>query len=55
VDGGGLTALALLTGVGAGLGAVAFRDLIRGFTYLFSGHQDYSAVGHAPGPPSPRC
>jgi chloride channel protein, CIC family len=44
----GLTALAVLTGLGAGAGAVAFRYLILGFTYLFTGHRDYSAVGHAP-------
>jgi CIC family chloride channel protein len=46
----GLMALALLVGAGAGLGAVAFRDMIRGFTYLFTGHNDYSAVGHASNP-----
>jgi chloride channel protein, CIC family len=44
----GLTALAILTGIGAGAGAVVFRYLILGFTYLFTGHRDYSAVGHAP-------
>jgi chloride channel protein, CIC family len=44
----GLTVLALLTGLGAGAGAVAFRSLILGFTYVFTGHRDYSAVGHAP-------
>ncbi len=44
---GGLTFLALLTGAGAGLGAVAFRYMILGFTYLFTGHDDYSAAGHA--------
>ena len=42
--------LALLTGLGAGLGAIAFRELIRGCTLLFSGHADYSAVGHAANP-----
>jgi CIC family chloride channel protein len=47
---GALTALALLTGVGAGAGAVAFRYLILGFTYAFTGHRDYSAVGHAANP-----
>ncbi|HEY3828037.1 MAG TPA: chloride channel protein [Solirubrobacteraceae bacterium] len=47
---GGLTVLALLTGAGAGLGAVAFRYMILGFTYLFTGHSDYSAAGHAPDP-----
>lgn len=46
----GLTALALLTGLGAGAGAVAFRYLILGFTHVFTGHRDYSAVGHAPNP-----
>jgi CIC family chloride channel protein len=45
-----LTVLALLVGVGAGLGAVAFRYLIRGFTYLFTGHHDYSAAGHSANP-----
>jgi chloride channel protein, CIC family len=33
----GLTALALLVGVGAGLGAVAFRYMILGVTYLLTG------------------
>ena len=46
----GLMALALLVGAGAGLGAIAFRYMILGFTYLFSGHKDYSAVGHAGNP-----
>ena len=44
---GGLVALALAVGAGAGAGAVVFRYLILGFTYLFSGHRDYSAVGRA--------
>ena len=47
---GGLTLLALLVGLGAGLGAVGFRYMILGFTELFSGHRDYSASGHAPNP-----
>jgi chloride channel protein, CIC family len=46
----GLMVLALLVGTGAGLGAVAFRYMILGFTYLFSGHENYSAVGHASDP-----
>jgi CIC family chloride channel protein len=46
----GLTALALLTGLGAGAGAVAFRYLILGFTRLCTGHRDYSAAGHALNP-----
>jgi CIC family chloride channel protein len=37
-------------GVGAGLGAIAFRYLIGGFTRLFSGHGDYSAAGHVANP-----
>ena len=45
-----MLALALLVGAGAGLGAVAFRYMIVGFTYLFTGHRDYSAPGHAPNP-----
>ncbi len=47
---GGLTALALLVGAGSGLGAVAFRYMILGATYAFSGHRDYSAAGHAGDP-----
>jgi CIC family chloride channel protein len=46
----GLTLLALLVGAGAGAGAIAFRYMILGLTYLFTGHRDYSAVGHAPDP-----
>ncbi len=46
----GLMVLALLVGVGAGLGAVAFRYMILGFTYLFTGHNDFSAAGHASNP-----
>ncbi len=40
--------LAVVIGVGAGLGAVAFRWLIVGATVLFSGHADYAAT---PGQP----
>ncbi len=47
---GALTALALLTGAGAGVGAIAFRYMILGVTYLFSGHRDYSAAGHVANP-----
>jgi chloride channel protein, CIC family len=46
----GLLVLALGVGAGAGLGAVAFRWLITTFTRLLSGHQDYSAAGHAAHP-----
>jgi CIC family chloride channel protein len=50
---GGLLALALLVGAGAGLGAVAFRWLIREFTLALSGHADYSSAGHAANPHLP--
>ncbi len=43
----GLVALALAVGAGAGAGAIAFRYLILGFTKAFTGHRDYSGVGHA--------
>lgn len=44
-------ALALVVGVAAGFGAIAFRWLIQTFTLIFSGHPDYSAVtDHAPNP-----
>ena len=46
----GLTVLALLVGVGAGIGAIAFRYMILGVTYLLTGHRDYSAAGHAANP-----
>jgi CIC family chloride channel protein len=45
-----LATLALIVGVGAGFGAVAFRHMITALTRLFSGHVDYSAVGHASNP-----
>ncbi len=41
----GLFALALLVGVGAGLGAVAFRYLIFGFTWLATGHTEFGQQG----------
>lgn len=50
---GGLIALALLVGCGAGLGAVVFRKLIAAFTHLLTGHADYSAAGHAGNPNLP--
>ncbi len=45
--------MALVVGVGAGLGAVAFRYLISGFTWLATGHvafgqQGRVASGHLP-------
>lgn len=45
-----LVALALLVGVGAGLGAIGFRYLIQGCTWLFAGHSDPSALGHFSNP-----
>ncbi|HEY6789168.1 MAG TPA: chloride channel protein, partial [Trebonia sp.] len=47
---GGLAVLAVLVGAGAGLGAIAFRWLIKTFTQVLSGHGDYSAAGHAANP-----
>ncbi len=44
---GALGALAVLVGLGSGLGAVVFRYLILWFTILFTGHHDYSSAGHA--------
>jgi CIC family chloride channel protein len=49
----GLVALALCVGAGAGGGAVAFRYLILGVTELFSGHRDFSGVGHGINPHVP--
>ena len=46
----GLYVLAVSVGAGAGAGAVVFRYLILEFTRLFSGHDDYSAAGHAANP-----
>ena len=40
--------LALLIGVGAGLGAVVFRDLVEGLTELFSSYRDYAAHPGSP-------
>jgi len=44
----GLLAMALIVGVGSGLGAAAFRELIYGFTWLFTGHETFGQQGHAP-------
>src|ERR1700744_3997845 len=43
---GGLFLLALLVGVGAGLGAVAFRYLIYFFTWLATGHDEFGQQGY---------
>ena len=45
-----LIALALTVGAGAGVGAIGFRYLIEGFTWLFTGHTDPSALGHFTNP-----
>ncbi len=50
---GGIIAIALVVGAGGGLGAILFRDIIRWFTLLFTGHSDYSAAGHAINPNVP--
>ena len=49
----GLMALGVVVGIGAGLGAVAFRELILAATRLFTGHSDYSAAGHVANPHLP--
>ncbi len=46
----GIVALALTVGFGAGLGAVAFRELIAFFTLVFTGSRDYSGTPGAPNP-----
>jgi CIC family chloride channel protein len=46
----GLLALAVTVGIGSGLGAIAFRYLISGFTYVFTGHDSYGAEGHVVNP-----
>jgi len=43
----GLAVLSVCVGIGAGLGAIAFRYLIQWFTIVFTGYADYSAVGRA--------
>jgi chloride channel protein, CIC family len=49
----GLMALAVVTGAGAGSGAVGFRYLILAFTHLFTGRSDYSNAGHVASPHFP--
>ncbi len=44
----GLVVMALVVGVGAGLGAAGFRDLIYLFTWLFTGRRSYGQLGHTP-------
>ncbi|MBN9622425.1 MAG: chloride channel protein [Actinobacteria bacterium] len=45
-----LVALAVLVGIGAGVGAIGFRYLITAFTWILSGHTDPSALGHFTNP-----
>jgi chloride channel protein, CIC family len=44
---GGMFLLAVLTGVGSGLGAVAFRYLISFFTWAATGHSQFGQQGYA--------
>jgi CIC family chloride channel protein len=44
----GLAVMALVVGVGAGFGAVGFRELIYGCTWLVTGHNQFGQQGHAP-------
>ncbi|WP_232285563.1 chloride channel protein [Saccharomonospora marina] len=41
----GLATLSVVIGAAAGLGAIVFRWLVGSFTWLFSGHADYSVAG----------
>ena len=45
---GGLFLLAVLVGVGAGLGAVAFRYLVASFTWLATGYGQFGRQGRVP-------
>ncbi len=46
----GLIVLAVVVGIGGGIGAIVFRWLIQTFTLVFSGHADYSAAAGEPNP-----
>ncbi|MGF7237091.1 MAG: chloride channel protein, partial [Frankia sp.] len=50
---GGLLALSLLVGAGAGGGAIVFRWLIKTFTRALSGHAAYAGLGHVANPHVP--
>lgn len=50
---GGIVFLAVVIGAGAGGGAIVFRWLITTFTWILSGHADYSAAGHVANPHVP--
>ena len=49
----GLVVMASIVGVGAGLAAAAFRELIYLFTWLFTGRQTFGQQGHAASPHLP--
>ncbi len=49
----GLLGLSFAIGIGAGLGAVLFRSLIRGLTLVFTGFPDYAAHPGAANPHLP--
>lgn len=49
----GAVSLALLVGVGAGLGAVVFRYLVEGLTEVFTGFPDYAGQGRVANPNLP--
>ena len=49
----GLMSLGVLVGIGAGAGAVVFRELIVAMTTVFTGVSDYSAVGRVANPHIP--
>ncbi len=49
----GLGAVALVIGLGAGVGAVVFRELIALFTLIFTGSRDYSGTPGAAYPLAP--
>ena len=44
----GLVVMALVVGVGSGLAAAAFRELIYFVTWVFTGHETFGQQGHAP-------
>lgn len=50
---GGLLVLSLTVGVGAGVGAVVFRYLIKGLTNAATGFPDYAGLGHVANPHVP--
>ena len=43
----GLAVMALVVGAGAGLGAVLFREMVFGATWLVTGHDQFGQQGHA--------